>query len=219
VAITGSWILSYWADEDATIPVCQQAYEFVASADIGDNAAGGVCTLCTAQLQILNVTDVTGISTDLDTPCDPVVHLADQDNVGEMLTNPGVMGDILEPQFLVEMGVAIDSGVTISKTTSAASLEKSIQGAGLQGLYIGWTTQIPGGYWEGLNLASSAPPPPGSTDLIPLWTYYGPQGTPAGLLDGQIGILMLWRITYGDEAPSYVAWSLAGVMTATFTSD
>jgi len=209
--ITGDFFVSYFSDMDATVDLCQQHFEFSGVANVG--TWGATCPLCSGQVQLFNIQDVTSSSVDVALPCDPTNHFPEQVDVGDQFAS----ADLLQDWALVWINDAVENAIVVG-TTSASELQTNYADQGAQLIFLVYMEPVSGGFMELFDW-SAAPPPPGSSlDLVPMMTMYNGEGAPADRIDGSNGLGGVWRFSFQD-APGYQSVLISGAFDAAFEAD
>jgi hypothetical protein len=220
--ISGVWLIKYWSvpatrTEDG-VPYCQQAYEFQAAAEFSPFAVGGTCTICTGEIVLLNLTEVTDSHPDVTIPCVANTHFTVSANVGENLTDPSTgFGDFLGDQALIDRETAFAEGVTVSQSPTAESLQdlhNNLQERGAKLTHIGYVeAPIETSFFGRANLHLVAVSPPGAPDYLPMWWYATQAGTDA-VMSGSYVMGSFWQITNEGD---YASVTFEGAIEAIFT--
>lgn len=221
--VEGVWLLKYWtvvpsANEEG-VAYCQQAYEFQAEAEFSPFAVGGTCTICTGEIVLLNLIEVTDTYPDVTIPCNGNTHFTVSENVGELLTDPTTgFGDFLGDQALIDRETAFAEGVTTSQSGGASlqDLHNNLQGNGAKLTHVGYVEAPPeSSYFGMVGLHTVAVPPPGAPDYLPMWWYATQAGTDV-VMSGSYGMGSFWQINSNNTSGDYAGVTFEGVIQATF---
>ena len=226
--IEGVWLLSYWTEAPSSssegTPLCQQAYQFTAAAEFSPFAVGGACTICTGEVVLLNLTEVSSSNPDVTIPCDPMIHFPTSDNLGSLLTDPATgFADFLNDQALMDRETAFTEGVATSQQAGSPSLQdlhNNLQSQGARLTHVSYVeapvTDPPSSYWAMIGLHTVAVAPPGAPEYLPMWWYATAAGSDL-VMSGEYVMGSFWQINSNNAAADYQTVTFSGSLQATFT--
>jgi len=223
--VQGVWMVKYWTVMPSStvegVAYCQQAYEFLAAAEFSPFAVGGTCTICTGEIVLLNLTEVTETHPDVTIPCNGNTHFTVSQNIGELLTDPSTgFGDFLGDQALIDRETAFAEGVVTSQDVNSPSLQdlhNNLQGNGAKLTHVGYIEAPPEtSFFGSANLHKVGVSPPGAPDYLPMWWYATQAGTDV-VMSGGYGMGSFWQINFNSGTGDYVGVTFEGAIQATFT--
>jgi hypothetical protein len=223
--VEGIWLLSYWTEAPSSssegIPLCQQAYQFTAAVEFSPFAVGGSCTICTGEVVLLNLVEVSSSDPGVTIPCDPMVHFPTSDDLGSLLTDPSSgFGDFLNDQALMDRETAFIEGVTTSQQAGSPSLQdlhNNLQSQGARLTHVGYVEAPPkSSYFGMIGLHTVAVPPPGAPDYLPMWWYATAAGSDL-VMSGEYVMGSFWQINSNNVEADYQTVTFSGSLQATFT--
>lgn len=224
-SLTGIWYIAYWQDAAQTIPVCQQAYRFEGLAEARLNVLGNSCPSCTAKIDIVNITDVTGgipsgdpmeasYNTTVTTPCVANNFASGQANYGDILSSTTMVpgGDYVLTQGLIDSGTGQAEALDLTQdgATNFVGLAATYAGSGVSLTHVGYVNSAGGGQLTELGLDAIAVEAPPTTGYWPYWTYFTQGGATDGRLIGQYGIGSLWLLNSNGEGVDYEIVTFTG---------
>lgn len=226
--ITGSWLIRY-VDANGG-DYCQQAYQFQGEAEFSPFAVGGSCTICTGEMVVLMVNEVSTNHPDVTIPCDDSTHFSTSENLGYYLTDPNSgFGDLIGNQAFIDRETAFQNSILTSQQNpvdldgdgdidgSPEDIHQQLQTNGGKLTHIGYVEAPESGSYFGMvGLHTVAVSPPGAPDYLPMWWY----GTGAGadvVMGGDYILGSFWQINSNDPAAEYASVQFSGAVQAVFT--